>query len=73
LKDLKRHRNAPKIMQNERLYSVYPALINELLNDFFKVDGTTKQPLLNFLLNKTTKYINPIIAVKDIIEILMYA
>jgi Dehydrogenases (flavoproteins) len=73
LKDLKRHRNAPKIMQNERLYSVYPALINELLNDFFKVDGTTKQPLLNFLLNKTTKYINPIIALKDIIEILMYA
>lgn len=72
LKDLKRHRNAPRLMQNERFYKIYPSLLNEILNDFFKVDGTTKPNMVRYLLNKTFKHINPIVALKDIIQTLMF-
>ncbi len=73
LKDLKRYKNVPKVMQNERLYKLYPSIINEIFYDFFTVDGTTKPSLISYLKNKTFKHINPIVILKDIVQFLLYS
>ncbi len=72
LRDLRRYKNSPKFMNNQRLYTVYPRLINEIYKQIMHVDGSTKPLLGKLMLDLTFKNVNPIYLVKDIIEAMMY-
>jgi len=72
LRDLKRYKNAPKFMNNPRLYTIYPKLINEIYKQIMHIDGSTKPLLGKLMLNLMFKNVNPIYLVKDIIEAMMY-
>ena len=45
LRDLKRHRNYPKVFANPRLYGLYPEMIGELLHRAYFVDGSEREHL----------------------------
>jgi electron transfer flavoprotein-quinone oxidoreductase len=72
LRDLRRYKNSPKFMNNQRLYTVYPRLINEIYKQIMHVDGSTKPLLGKLMLDLTFKKVNPIYLVKDMIEAMMY-
>jgi electron transfer flavoprotein-quinone oxidoreductase len=46
LRDLQTYRNAPRFLENPRLYSTYPDLACALMERLFAVDGGPRQNLL---------------------------
>jgi electron transfer flavoprotein-quinone oxidoreductase len=46
LKDLKAFRNAPRLLEIDRLYQDYPEAICDFLDSMYRIDGKPKEPLL---------------------------
>ena len=45
LRDLKTHRNYPKVFANRRLYGLYPQMLSELIHRAYFVDGSEREHL----------------------------
>jgi len=50
LQDLKTYENAPEFMENHRIFGHYPKLVEEMMINLFRVDGTPAQPLRKSML-----------------------
>lgn len=50
MKDLRQYKNAPKFMENRRMFTKYPLLLEEILKAMFLVDGTPSPGLVKKLL-----------------------
>lgn len=50
LKDLKTYEKAPEFMENHRIFGQYPKLVEEMMINLFRVDGTPAQPLRKSML-----------------------
>ena len=52
LKDLKLHKNAPRMLHNDRIYSQYPELVCSIMDEIYRIDGTPKDNMTRMLLRK---------------------
>ena len=64
LKDLKKHRRAPKMLHNDRIYQAYPELICNLMEKIYRIDGSPKDSMSSLAL----KTIGETVGLKNIIS-----
>lgn len=55
MKDLKQYRNAPSCMENPRMFTEYPKLVDEVLRGMFLVDGKPAVPLRKKVMGQVKK------------------
>ena len=54
-KDLKQYRRLPDFLNNPRIFTAYPAMVNGIMQDVFTVNGKGASPLVPKLLKRANK------------------
>jgi len=57
VKDLKMYRNAPQMLHNNRIYSEYPELVCDFMENIYRIDGAPKQNLSRLFIKKASEKI----------------
>lgn len=66
LKDMKTYAKAPAFMENKRIFNQYPLLVEEMLTQLFKVDGTPARPVLKEAMGTVKRYGGVVRMMKDV-------
>ena len=57
LKDLKLYRRTPKMLHNDRIYSEYPDLVCNMMDQIYRINGKPKKSLTKLFLEKAKEKI----------------
>lgn len=66
MRDMQHFRKIPALMENPRLFSQYPRMVADIMNDMFTIDGKPNQPVRKMIMGHAKK-IGLINLLKDII------
>lgn len=51
MRDLQHFRKIPALMENPRLFTQYPRMVADIMNDMFTIDGSPSQPMRKMILS----------------------
>ncbi len=69
LSDLKAYRKFTGILENPRIYNVYPSILCETVSNFYKVDGKPKRNIRSLLWKQVKDKVSCLTFIKDAIQI----
>ena len=55
IRDMQHFRKIPALMENPRLFSQYPRMVADIMNDMFTIDGRPNQPVRKMILGHAKK------------------
>ena len=51
MRDMQHFRKIPALMENPRLFTQYPRMVADIMNDIFTIDGSPNQPMRKMILS----------------------
>ncbi len=57
MKDLKQYRKAPHMLHNDRIYSAYPELVCQIMEQIYRIEGTSKKNLTKLFIQSAKEKI----------------
>ncbi|HHU8831936.1 TPA: FAD-dependent oxidoreductase, partial [Escherichia coli] len=55
MRDMQHFRKIPALMENPRLFSQYPRMVADIMNDMFTIDGKPNQPVRKMIMGHAKK------------------
>ena len=55
MRDMQHFRKIPALMENPRLFSQYPRMVADIMNEMFTIDGKPNQPVRKMIMGHAKK------------------